>query len=479
MRRPNIILVTLDTMRADRLRRVSGGRDLAPNLVALAANGLEFTRAVASGVPTYFSFPVLFRGGNALDGGKRIGLRDGAPTFVERLRDAGYSTAAVVASNPYLSRYYSYDRGFDVFDDFRAAGSGSSRSRVSRAERLVGREATTRLRHAKSTWNNLVAAFGDGNPSLHDASRGEAVTRRALELLDRLEPPFFLWLHYMDLHGYYYSTPEDRARALGARNAFDRMALRWKRLAYLSRWTGLILASEAETGPTRVDHTEEDRRVLEGFYDASVAYTDRALGPLLDAARGRGDTVSVVTSDHGEEFFEHGRLGHAPFSLYEEVVRVPLIVSGPDVPIGTRDDWVSHGRLAATMLTLAGLDADGGLLASGPAGPVLTESLWGLTTPFPREHLSEFNVVVSAREGDLKLISWEGADREELYDLGRDPAETRDLSGESRGAERAATLRDAVKTRVREASIEDARFELERRMRGVRSALKRRARGSR
>lgn len=477
MPRPNIILITLDTMRADRLGRRVGGRELTPHLNDLASRGRTWSRAVAAGVPTYFSFPAIFRGGRPLDAGKRIGLRDNTPTFIERLRDSGYSTAAVVASNPYLSRYYGFDRGFDVYEDFGAPGSGGQRAVVSRAERLLGPTTTARLRRLKARLNHLSESFGGGNPSIHAASRGESVTRRALELIESLDAPSFLWLHFMDQHGYYFSEPEDRERVMGAAGPLDRFGLRWKRFRYLSRWMELILASESRPGPMRVEHTDEDVRCLTGFYDASVAYTDRWLGRLFDAVLPGNDTVVIVTSDHGEEFFEHGRIGHAPFSLYEELVRVPLVMAGPGVPEGTDDRWVSHAALPGTVLDMAGSatsEDDRGLLDGEPGGPVLTESLWGLTTPFPREHLAEFNVVVSARAGDLKLIHWHGADREELYDLSNDPGEMRDLADDPEHDETAEGLRSVVRDRVRQAARQDARFDLERRVRAVRRRLEER-----
>jgi arylsulfatase A-like enzyme len=475
VRRPNLILVTLDTMRADRLGRVVAGHPLTPNISALAERGLTFSRAVAAGVPTYFSFPALFLGGSALDRGKRIGLSGGGPTFVERLRAAGYHTGAVVSSNPYLSRYYSYDRGFDVFDDFSAAGSGALGATASRIERVLGSPIADRLRRIKARLNAARSLFGDGNPSFHHASRGAAVTSRGLSFIERAECPFFLWLHYMDLHGYYFSEPSDRAKVFDVHDPLARLALRLDRQSYLGRWTRLILESEARSGPLRIEHGERDRRLLEGFYDASASYTDRCLGPVFDAAG--DDTVVVVTSDHGEEFFEHGRIGHAPFSLYEEIVRVPLVAAGPDVPVGTRDHWVSHGSLAPALLNMAGADGGEAALEAEPRGPVLTESLWGVTTPFPREHLREFDVVVSAREGGHKLIRWEGAGREELYDLEADPDETSDLSGDARCREVRNRLSAAIDERLQEVGVRDARYLLERRVRAVRNELEARARG--
>ena len=114
MSSPNIILVTLDAMRADLLGRERNGRLLTSNLSGFGSEGRVFTRAVAAGIPTYFSFPPMFRGGLALDGGKVIGLPAGTTTFVEELSRCGYRTAAVIASNPYLSHCYGFDAGFEA-----------------------------------------------------------------------------------------------------------------------------------------------------------------------------------------------------------------------------------------------------------------------------------------------------------------------------------------------------------------------------
>ncbi len=158
MSSPNIILITLDAMRADLLGRERNGRLLTPNLSEFGSEGRVFTRAVAAGIPTYFSFPPMFRGGLALDGGKVIGLPVGTTTFVEELSRRGYRTAAVIASNPYLSHYYRFDAGFDVFDDFYASDlEERSRRERRRFMRLVksvaGGSVSARLRRAKAKYN--------------------------------------------------------------------------------------------------------------------------------------------------------------------------------------------------------------------------------------------------------------------------------------------------------------------------------------
>ena len=185
MPKPNIILVTLDTMRADRLGRERGGRLLTPNLSEFGSEGRAFTHAVAAGIPTYFGFPPMFRGGGALDGGKVIGLPVGTTTFVEKLSLSGYRTAAVIASNPYLSHYYRYDTGFDIFDDFYASDMNVRRRRDGRtsmrvARRVAGERGTARLKRIKAHYNYIKQCAGGANPALHEGSRAEKVTERVV-----------------------------------------------------------------------------------------------------------------------------------------------------------------------------------------------------------------------------------------------------------------------------------------------------------
>lgn len=481
---PNILLITIDAMRADRLGFERSGRSLTANLTSLAERGRLFTHAVAAGVPTYLSFPVIFGGGMPLDGGKTIGLSRGRPTFVEELKRAGYRTAAIIASNPYLSRHYHYDRGFDVFDDSlspRPPKPGTRRrgGRSKMLRRVVGDRAADGLHGLKAEFNYLTESFGDGNPAMHRASRGEEITRRALSLVRELEgdEPFFLWLHYMDVHGYFYATWRDRDLVLGASNPLDRAVLRYRRFQYVDRWRQLIVDSQRRGDRRPLEHTEADRTYLTGFYDASILYADRSLEPLLDWARGSERTVTVVTSDHGEAFFEHGKIGHAPFWVHDELIRVPLILSGPGIEPGTAAAPVSHSSLPRSITEIAGVDADFGtapsLLESAPAAaPVLTETLYGMRAPFPRVRLDEFSFLMTCRTADRKYVWCEESGSEELFDLKADPAESRNVIEEGAYADAAQDLASIVKKRATQASVFEARADLVSRVTRVARAMR-------
>jgi arylsulfatase A-like enzyme len=471
---PNIILITLDTMRADRLGRVVNGRTLTPNLTEFGERGRVFTRAVAAGIPTYFGFPPMFRGGLALDSGKVIGLTHGRPSFVEELSRRGYSTAAVIASNPYLSHYYRYDAGFDTFHDFYASNLAGRSRREGRgtmrmAKRLLGDRGTARLKRAKAHWNYLRECAKGANPALHHESRGERVTAKGLSLANSMngERPFFLWLHYMDLHGYFYATQADRRVAMGASNPFADASIRWRRYRYVERWTSQIKTSQDEPPDRRVEHTKEDVTTLTGFYDASMLYADRALAPMLDWVRRSGNTVAFVTADHGEQLYDHGKIGHAPIAIYDEVARVPLIVHGPGVERGAVSDWVSHSSMPGSILEVAGGDAGEfaeaapALLSGAPGdGPVFTETLYGVRAPFPRRRFDEHSLLIACRRGSHKYVWREEDGRERLFDLSKDPDERSSLIGLRNVASVEEALRAAVRERAARIGVLDARAKL-------------------
>ena len=486
---PNIILITLDTLRADRVGAMRNGHHLTPNLSALGDAGSVFTRAVAAGVPTFFGFPPMFRGGGALDAGKSIGIGPDDVSFVEVLAQRGYRTAAVVASNPYLSRYYGYDAGFQVFDDSYATRLGERQKRQVRSpvrvvRRIAGDGITDRLKRAKAKLNYARECMKGANPALHEGSRAEALTARALSLIAETEgeEPFFLWLHYMDIHGYFYATQADRLKALGRRGPWADAVVRWKRFRYVDRWTRQIVRTQ-EVGPdAEVPHTEQDERYISGFYDASVMYTDRCLGPLLDWVTSSGRTVALITADHGEQFYDHGGLGHAPLSLYEELARVPLLLYGPGVAVGEDSRWVSHSAIPATLLELAGAPPTAGptsgmaqarsLLADDSSeAPVLTEALYGVGAPFPGHRFPDADLLLSCRKGRHKLVWCEATGSEKLFDLEADPAEKENLAGRPGLEAIESSLRAVIRDRSRGVAVLDERAKLSERVRRLGRSL--------
>jgi arylsulfatase A-like enzyme/tetratricopeptide (TPR) repeat protein len=330
--RPSILLVTLDTTRADAIGP-EATEVSTPAFDALAARGRLFRHAYATApetLPAHSSMMTgLYPAGHGVhENGRR--LSGDVPVVAERLRQAGYQTAAFVSAFV-LARRFGLARGFEVYDDRQPPG---------RAERS-----------ARETTDAAIAWLAG------------STTR-----------PVFLWVHYFDPH-HPYEPPE----------------------------------------PFRARHPEAP-------YLGEVEAMDDQLGRLVDAAArylGRPPAVLAV-GDHGEGLGEHGERQHGNL-LYQSTMRVPLVLAGPSVAPGASDAPVSTRRVFHTLLDWAGLESSLSLRGT-EAEVVLAEAM----KPFLAYG---WRPQVMAVEGRYKAIL---AGRPEVYDLARDPAETRDLAGEGK-----------------------------------------------
>lgn len=353
--RPDIVLVTVDTLRADRLAAYGQPADnppgLTPHLDRAAEEGVTFLRPLASSPWTMPSIASLMTSVSPLEHGAGMPHAPG-PTFLrtplgndydvlaERLRKAGYRTRAVV-NNAFLSAERGFGQGFETYETPLLDSTRSAFLNDVPLGRLILR---------------LLPVESLGDP------RAAAVTDRALQWLEEPgDAPLFLWLHYIDPHAPYRAQPEElrridmleelegspRAAADGTVVGDFFVAAHWIRGGLV--WLGM-----------------EDRERLVKFYDAAVAYTDTHLGRLFDTLRQRQaqrPTLVAFTADHGEEFWDHGRFEHG-HDYYNEVTRVPLFFWGPGIIPSNRrvDEPVGLVDVAPTVLELAGLptpQADG------------------------------------------------------------------------------------------------------------------------
>lgn len=309
MTQGNVVLLTVDALRADHTSLHSYGRDTTPRLDEFASDNLVFQRCFSASSHTREAVPALLTGrypDEAVDAGYRLNTE----TIAGRLRSQGYSTAAY-HSNPYLSRAYGYGGGFEEFnDDLRFGG------------------------------NKLLALLQRGLDKLrnrHYAS-AETINRRALSWLDEAEEPFFLWNHYMDPHGPY--QPPEEYRAWG-----NDMSGRAAQKLY----------KRAVQNPESV--REEERRGMIDMYDAEIRYVDACIGRFLDALGERGllkDSLVMITADHGDAFGEHGYYGH-PRELHDELLHVPLVISGEEPTTGGVDVPASTLDVTPTILESTGV----------------------------------------------------------------------------------------------------------------------------
>ena len=299
--RPHIVLISIDSLRPDRLGLYGHSRDTSPNLDQLASESVVFENAYSTTSWTLPSHVSMLTGlypevHGVIEGKQRVG--EEALLLSEVLQPFGYQTLGVVAG-PYLRTRFGFNQGWDDYDDYTI--------------RIRGKRATTQ---------------GSVTPVQH---------RRIVEVLDSLEPrPFFLFLHYWDVH-YDYNPPEPW------RSRFD------------PDYEGDLDVSFF-TSNERI-HPEMDPRDLHhvlSLYDGEIAFTDHYIGLLFDELRRRDlyeDTWIIVTSDHGDEFFEHGQKGHRA-NLFNTTLKVPLIIKFPDSRWGGRrvDEPVSLVDIYGTVL---------------------------------------------------------------------------------------------------------------------------------
>ena len=386
--RPDIILVSIDSLRPDHLGSYGYARDTSPTLDALAAAGARFTTATSSTSWTLPAHAALFTGlHDATHGLSSDGLRlaDEHVTLAEALRDAGWRTAGFFGG-PYLHPAFGLAQGFDFYQSCMTRLADDVPEGELRAQALGGATA-----HADVTGPRLLEEV-----------------ERWLATLD--EAPFFLFLHLWDVHYDYIPPP-------GYAERFDP--------DYTGRLTGVGMFHDPAV---RAGMDPRDLAHLVALYDGEIRYTDEVLGRVLDGLDRRGrlaNALVVVTADHGEEFFEHGGKAHRR-SLFEEVVRVPLVVRWPgrieagrviEAPVRLVDVMPTLLALAGASLPVAVQGRDLGPLLRGeelPPEPAL------LDLRFHRRHLR------ALRTAERKLVS-DVRGRSLLFDLVRDPREAHPL----------------------------------------------------
>jgi len=388
---PNVLLVVIDTLGADHVDGLPPGARATPEIDRLAAGGVAFQRAYSTAPWTQPAVASLMTSKMPSSHGV-LGLMDSVPadqrTLPEHFRAHGYRTAAVV-SHILVGRRFGWGKGFEAFDE---------------------------------------SPVGD-----HGSITSDKVSDAAIRELTRLaRERFFLFVHYFDPHYVYNHHP-----------AFDRTSgYKGKLRPAMDIWALL---------DSRPRLRAEDERYLLGLYREEAAFTDAQLGRVLAALRTlgiEGNTLVVVTADHGEEFNRHGWIGHTK-NLYDDVLRVPLVLSFPGRLAARRIEApVSLLDVAPTLLDLAGVAGfpggfEGVSLADCAAGgpcpgrerELLAEVSFGMQPGDPPRFAEKVAFKTALRVGDRKLIHDLIAGRFELYDLAADPLELSNLAGAGRGEE--------------------------------------------
>ena len=358
---PHIVLIVVDTLRRDHLGAYGYERETSPNIDRLADRSLVFENAfsqapwtlpaVASLLTSRYPSELGIQGFN-----KRI--PDQEVFLQEILSQHGYATHAVV-SHDFVGEKWGFNQGFDTFESF--AGG-------------------------------------------HRTVSSEKVTDAALRLVDQIEEtPSFLFVHYFDPH--FLFVEHESHRFSGEPPEAE------------SEWWGMPykqLRAQARRGQL----SAEQRDYLLDLYDSEIAFTDFHLGRLLDRLESRGrmeDSIVIFTADHGEEFLDHGGLGHTA-TVFNELINVPLIIKWPGVEEQQRSDrYVAHVDLLPTLIDYLGLAEVPGVSGMHigdrePDAPIFSET----------RRYQKVSAVI--RDG-TKLVYDERNQSGRYFDLRADPSE--------------------------------------------------------
>lgn len=380
----NVLLITIDSLRPDYLGCYSQWakeENLSPHIDKWADDAVVFESTITQGPRTPESFPALLSGQYMTryrDAFK--GLSNKRKLISEILKEQGYFTAAF-NSNPYISRFSHYDRGFNVFVDdlFRVKGS------------VLTRKILLKYLLLKALiWQPYTTA--------------DRVNRHVFNTLNNIGRPYFMWIHYMDVHGPYIAK-----KGWHLKNTVR----------------GGMLWRKATRVPEKL--TSKQKEELIKTYKEEVQYNDFHVGELLSKID-QEKNLTILTADHGELLGEHGLFAHVPHILYDELLKVPLIIKPPSgFPVRERriSRTVKLLDIVPTILDILNLnhhiDFD---------GESLVPLIQGNYEAYKCDHVvSEvWTKYLSVRKDDWKLIANYQSRKMELYNLVNDLEENNNLS---------------------------------------------------
>jgi len=379
----NIVLITLDSIRADHCSFMGYHRETTPTFDKIARKGLYFENAIASGVPTAPSLVGVFTGDYSSND-----LRDWKPnrwraeirqrrTFPEILLEHGYYTAAF-NPNPGGGKYFGFDKGFKFFEDFMKDYFVKKPNLIAKIRKVINKE------HALLYWEKFYISILEWYEKIGVRSQ-----------------PFFLWILLLDTHVPYLPPKKT-----------------WSRNTLIDDLILLYTYYKIDRRNCKAGSKSEIRRIVNAYDDAirySDSFVERLVKDLNDS-----DPVIIIHGDHGDYLGDHGYYFHPPRPnaeippLYEGLIHVPLIIFNVDQK-GCVDNPVSLLRLAPTILELAGIKNESSKSLFN------VESEWAIVKVIDGGKLK-----IAVRTKDWKYIKGQ-VNGDELYNIRKDPMEQANL----------------------------------------------------
>ncbi|CAD6491116.1 MAG: 2,3-bisphosphoglycerate-independent phosphoglycerate mutase [Candidatus Argoarchaeum ethanivorans] len=426
MKPKNIILITIDALRADHLGCYGYERDTTPNMDRLANDGILFKKAIANASYTTASITALQTSTYPLipkedyvHPSKRIAI-------AEILNKKGISTIGV-HSNPWFS-VYNYGKGFSKFVDPMGLTNAQKEVQKGFLDKIkkqsinyIGEDSLA-FQMIKKVYNTLIR-----NKMIPPYAKAEEINNTVISYLKDSSDGFYLWIHYMDVHEPYIPEKFYFGQEVDNRE--------------IKRFMDKIMQNQGNV-------SSEERKILIDLYDNEIRYVDDKIGELLENLESLCDfdkTVLLITADHGQKLGERGYHGHGgantPVSFFEELIHVPLIIwsKSKDALMdisesGEFERQVGLIDIAPTILDILGIPKPKAfmgesLLRNPLEKPIISQGIQ-CADPNMIEYLKGGIKIQSYRTNRYKLIYRE--DRMELYDLKDDPMELRDISMEQK-----------------------------------------------
>lgn len=407
---PNIVLLSVDCWRGDHVGLQDGSLAKTPNINKFASKGTWFSNTYTCGGWTKIAMTALFSSTYSSQYNFSQGKMDEErPLIAETLKAEGYKTIGVT-SNLVCGTSHGFERGFDHFTDMRPV------IKLSLADRIFAIRGSGRLLKIRMVRRLLSLVDMHPNPPRPACNADEVIEIGLPWLQQEQDQPFFLWLHFMDLHWPYQARQRPKTSDEEEAVWIDRF--RWRKLRHLH--------GKFDPGQERADRWKQ-------LYREELEQMDLSFARLFDALYGMKDwqnTHVILTSDHGEEFFEHGTWAHSWNQLHKEGAHVPLIIRRAENHQSTEiESTISHLDIAPTILDLAGVDKPKAM-----QGHSLIDQLDGSTDANPRPVYSEMHGHRDSTKYRLSIIHdgfryiYDG-DRDccHLFELSKDPEERRDI----------------------------------------------------
>lgn len=407
----NVVLVTVDCLRPDHLPTYGYNRETAPFIDEIAEDSIVFENAFATGPGTSVSFPSILSGRYPFDYNGYNGISSQESPLAELLNNNNINTAGI-HSNTFLTEHYGYSRGFNLFESFTEESSKEGIG--ANIQQAIPDDLFDILQNIVWKYRSLSGK----NISL-PYTPADQTTNKAIQLLQKLDEPFFLWVHYLDPHEPYRPPAE-------IFNSFSATAPNWQSLN--NDW------KKAK----KYDNTPDAERLNQFIdaYDSEIRFVDQNIRRLWSALSEQNlddRTMKILTADHGEEFLDHGGVSHTP-KLYDELIHVPLIIDTPDnIEYVVEEQIVSLIDLPSTILRSFNLEQPQSyrgypLQNLINKGEIRREYIiaevcheWG--EGVEAGEFDKEKMIITTRSDDYKYIKDNQKGVEEFYNIAEDPGE--------------------------------------------------------